>query len=66
MIQQSRIHCGGEISMKIPKYCKNQNRKYFLLKNYVCNIRKYTKISFKIQPETFFSGKLVLKYTKRA
>lgn len=37
-IQESRIHCGGKISMKISKYCKNQNRKYFVLKNYDCNI----------------------------
>lgn len=61
MIQQSRIHCGRKISMKVPKYCENQNKKYFLLKNYDFNIRKYTEISLKIQPETVFCGKLVLK-----
>lgn len=42
MIQQSRIHCGGKISINVPKYCENQNKKYFLLKNYYFNIRKYT------------------------
>lgn len=63
MIKQSRIHCGGggEYQWKFQNIVKTKIENYFLLKNYDFNIRKYTKISFKIQPETFFCGNLVLK-----